>query len=126
MKNYFLCLILAISLVSCYNKSSEPEFNMDMILPADSMISLLTDLHMTDGIINTLKSKKQPAGHLANEYYEIILQKHAITREIFEESMRYYAYHAEQLDDIYEQVITDLSKQESILKADTIAQKPAE
>jgi len=126
MKKYFIFLILAISLASCYNKSSEPEFNMDMVLPADSMISLLTDLHMADGIINTLKSKKQPAGHLANEYYEIILEKHSITREIFEESMRYYSYHAEKLDNIYEQVITDLSKKESILKADTTAQLPAE
>ena len=99
---------------------------MDLVLPSDSMITLLTDLHMAEGIVNALKSKEQPAGHLSTEYFEAVLRRHTISREAFEESMRYYAFHTEELDKIYEKVITDLSKKESLAHPGADMQKPAE
>jgi hypothetical protein len=110
----FNWILLLFALASCYHAAPDPDFNMDLVIPADSMVTLMTDLHIIDGIISSLKSKKIPVGHLSSEYFEAVLRKHTMTREAFEESMRYYAFHAEELDKIYEKVITDLSKKESL------------
>ena len=108
-------LILMLSLASCYHSSPETSFNMKLVLPADSMVTILSDLHTVEGIFNVLKDNKQPVGHLANEYFEAVLKNHAIDKEIFQESMRYYAFHTEELDKIYERVIINLSMKESMI-----------
>jgi len=123
MMKIFSRILLVILLASCYHSASDPDFDMDLVLPADSMVTLLTDLHVADGIVSAIKSKKLPVGHLSSEYFEAVLKKHSISHDAFEESMRYYAYHAEELDEIYEQVITDLSKKESVYYPDKEADK---
>jgi hypothetical protein len=105
-------------MASCYHTVPEPSFNISLVLPADSMVSLLTDIHVVDGIISALKEKKKPVSHLSEEYFDLVLKKHSMNRETFEESMRYYAYHTEELNRIYEQVIINLSKQESMTHPD--------
>lgn len=107
--------LLVFILASCYHSAKEPDFNMSMVLPADSMVTLITDIHLADGIVNMLKDKKKTVKPLATEYFEAVLKKHAISRDIFEESMRYYAFHTEELNEIYERVIIDLSKKESMV-----------
>ncbi len=99
---------------------------MNLVLPADTMVTLLTDLHVIDGIITATKEKKQPVNHLSDEYFDSVLKKHSMNREMFEESMCYYAFHAEELNRIYEQVIINLSKQESMAHPDKDTKKPVE
>lgn len=111
----FLVLLLT---VSCYRSAPEPEFDKSLVIPADSMISLLSDIHLADGIINLNKDKKPPVRHIADEYFDAILKKHRINRDNLEESMRYYAYHTDELDRIYEGVITSLSVLESRVKSE--------
>jgi hypothetical protein len=122
----FSRLLLLILLASCYGSAPEPKFNTALVLPADSMVSLLTDFHLAEGEVNVLKNKEHPAGHLSSEYFDAILKKHSLSREEFEESMRYYAFHTEELDKIYEKIITDLSKKESLARPSKEAEKPAE
>lgn len=81
------------------------------------MVSVLTDIHLADGVINTIKIKDKSTGYLSNKYFELVLDKHKIGRDTFEESLRYYAYHTEELDKIYEKVIVNLSKIESMAPA---------
>jgi hypothetical protein len=114
MKKILNSLLFIFFLGSCYHTTHDPSFDMALVLQPDSMVSLLTDLHTADGIIGANKDKKIPAGHLATEYFEAIMQKHRINKAIFDESMRYYAFHNEELNGIYEKVIIDLSKQESM------------
>jgi hypothetical protein len=120
-------LVLMITLVSCYRTEPEPVFNMSLVLPADSMVNLITDMHLADGVINTIKDKKKSVKPLATEYFEAVLQKHSITKAVFDESMRYYSFHAEKLNDIYEKVIIALSKKEStVLPAKEAGATPEE
>ena len=115
MKKIFGAFLLLISLGSCYRTATDPAFEMQLVLPADSMVSLLTDIHLVDGIITDLKAKKTSTTHLSSEYFEAILQKHNIDKAVFDESMRYYAFHTEELNEIYEEVIINLSKRESLI-----------
>jgi hypothetical protein len=106
--------VIILALVSCYHAAPDPAFKTGLIIPADSMVTLLTDLHLADGVINTIKLQDKSLKHLSTEYFSAILEKHRIGRDTFDESMRYYAYHTEELNEIYEKVIVNLSKIESI------------
>ena len=123
MTKIFSGLLFIFFLGSCYPSAPEIPFDMKLVITADSMVTLLTDLHTADGIITLLKDQKKSIDHLSNEYFEAVLQKHMIDRKKFEESMRYYAFHTEDLNEIYERVIINLSKKESLIhseiKADT-------
>jgi len=107
-------LIFLVLLAACYHPEPEAEFNNQLVIPADSMVSLLTDMHLAEGIITTVKDKPKPISSISSEYFDVILKKHQISKASFEESMRYYAYHAEEMDKIYARVITELSKIESL------------
>lgn len=108
--------LLILALCSCYHTAPDPSFNMDLVVPADSMVTLLTDLHIADGVINTIKLKDQTIKQISTEYFTEILEKHRIGRDTFDESMRYYAYHTEEMSAIYEKVIVNLNKIESVPK----------
>lgn len=108
-------LLFILALGSCYHTTPDPSFNMTMVIPADSMVTLLTDLHLADGVITTIKVKEKSIENLSNEYFSAVLDKHKIGRDTFEESLHYYAYHTEELNKIYEKVIVNLSKIESMV-----------
>jgi len=55
-----------------------------------------------------------------------VLVKHGIDRETFEESIRYYAFHAEQFNEIYEKVINELGKKESLYRQQIEKQEAVE
>jgi len=106
-------LLLILSLGSCYKTTQAPSFDMDLVLPADIMVDVLTDLHLADAIINMENRKGIPVEQLSGAYFHFVMDKHGITMERFEESVRYYAYYANQMDAIYEKVIINLSLKES-------------
>jgi hypothetical protein len=105
--------LIILALGSCYHAVPDPTFKMDLVIPADSMVTLLTDLHIADGVINNAKLKDKSIKQLSTEYFTEILEKHGISQDAFNESMKYYAYHTEELDKIYDKVIVNLSKIES-------------
>jgi hypothetical protein len=115
MTKILIGLFFIILLGSCYHTTPDPSFNMTLVIPADSMVTLLTDLHLADGVINTVKVKEKSIEHFSSEYFTAVMDKHKIGMDTFEESLRYYAYHAEELDKIYEKVIVNLSKIESLV-----------
>lgn len=115
MKKIYCALLLLLGMVSCYNNAQEPNFDMTMVLPADSMVILLAELHMADAIVDNIKDKELSFGHLSSEYFDAVMKNHHIERDVFEESMRYYAFHTEELSEIYEKVIIALSKKESLM-----------
>lgn len=108
-------LIVVLLLASCYHDAPDPSFDKDLIIPADSMVSILADLHIADGIISSKKGGKNTPKQLSTEYFEEIMKRHHIEKKRFEESMRYYSYHTETLIQIYDKVIMELNKKESML-----------
>lgn len=101
---------------ACYHTTPEPEFNMKLVLPPDRMESLLTDLQLVDAAINLEQRDGLPPEETAEPYFKEVLGEHEVSQEEFEESMRYYAYHLDELHAIYEQVIVRLSEMEIELR----------
>jgi hypothetical protein len=126
MKNFSIALLGVLILVSCYRTAPEPTFDMSRVLPADTMVSLLVDVHLAEGAMNVGISRKPPIDQLASRYFETVLEKHAIDRKTFEESIRYYSFHAEQFNEIYEKVINELGKKESLYRQQIEKQEAVE
>lgn len=101
---------------SCYQKQKEQEYDMSLVLSPQRMTSLLTDMQLMDAALSMRQRKGIIPEKSATPYFDYLLESHQVTREEFEESMRYYAYHIDELHAIYEQVIVDISKMEIELK----------
>ncbi len=126
MKNFSFALLGILILVSCYRTAPEPGFDLSRVIPADTMVSLLVDVHLAEGALNVGISQRPPIEQLSSRYFETVLVKHGIDRETFEESIRYYAFHAEQFNEIYEKVINELGKKESLYRQQIEKQEAVE
>jgi hypothetical protein len=122
-----LLFLLLIILASCYRDNTEHvEFKKELIIPADKMEAVLTDMFLIEGAASYLTNKGKPANNKAKRYYEAVLEKHGVTEQQFEESMQYYAYHIDELDEIFEKVIINLSKLESEVQSEPEKEKEEE
>ena len=117
MKKYSILIFSILIVVGCYRDIPENQavFDMTKVLPADSMVIVLTDLQIVEGAVNVKHRQKMQPGLKSNVYLESVLEKHGITLDKMEESMRYHSYHTKELDKIYDQVIINLSKKEGEL-----------
>jgi hypothetical protein len=113
MKNPLAFFFLVLLFAACYRAAKAPEFDAAAILPPDSMVAVLTDIHILEGIDNIVNKKDTAMADRTEKTLDIILNKYKIDRAAFEENLRYYAYHTEEYDKIYDQVIVNLSKLES-------------
>jgi hypothetical protein len=83
------------------------------LIPADSMIRILVDVHLIESSLKIVQTKKPDNERYTDSYYLTLFQKHHITRQQFIQSLEYYERDATQLEKIYEKVIIELSKLES-------------
>ena len=125
MKYNILALFISIFLIGCYSNHS-PEVvipNEDPPIGMEKMSDILVDIHLAQSSIKELQIKRINIDGTAEEYHYLIFQKHGVSKEDFDKSVEYYNYRVEDLNLIYEEVITKLSLMDSELKsiqADTI------
>ncbi len=113
-KTLFLLLLFPFVLFSCYEENTE-QMNIDKsrVIPPEKMEPLLTDLFLVEGAVSYMADKGTPIDGYSKKYFEEVLEKHEVTGEEFEESIRYYTYHIEKLDKLFENVIVNLSELET-------------
>ena len=104
---YIISIFLFLS--ACYHDAPEPDFDMSKVLPADTMVSILTDIQLVEGTVIIQQRKGGNISKLSREYTDDVLAKHHITFDQMEESMRYYTFYTKKMNDIYDKVITRLS-----------------
>lgn len=116
---YFLIVIITVITGCSIGNGDNPE----KIIPEDLFISVLVDIHIADAGLNVVNLKKKYSNFNADDYYEHVLKRHNVSREQFNETIKYYTYNLNKFDKIYDQVITELSKADANLrKTDTTHQ----
>jgi len=112
IKHAFLAFFLAlISIaVSCVPKQeiSAKKVPDGIILP-DTMVAIITDLHLAESSLRQLKMDGKATDSIAQHAFEVIFTKYKITRDDLEKSTAYYQDNLETYEAIYSDVITRLT-----------------
>lgn len=112
MEKRLRLVILFILLIStgCWNKEKKAP---EGILSKEQMIPVLVDIQLAEAALVIKNFHGDSAKQYAADYYNFIYIRHQVTKEEFEKSLNYYIEHPKQLDQIYSEVIAELSKKEA-------------
>lgn len=117
MKLFLPIFIFCLLSASCGN-GNKVKIPKDVI-PPDSMVEVLTDIHMVKAaqqlgmVIDTTDTSKFIS-------FNYVWKKHRITEGQYKKSLDFYTHNPATLDSIYENVLSNLSKQKALL----LAKKP--
>jgi hypothetical protein len=116
----FLILITIFVLtVSC--SSRKPKLDRKNLIPEKELISLLTDIHIADGLLILPKINSWASSlDSITSYYQVI-EKHGYTKEIMDKTMKYYFLKdPKKLNKIYDQVLGILSEMQSRAEKESV------
>lgn len=80
------------------------------VLPPDSMVAVLRDLHLMESGINGHFFQSNNISSDRAVLREIVFKKHKIESAVFLRSVEFYSANPEHFDAVYEKVIIELSK----------------
>ena len=101
-----LLVIISIILFSCSRKEV---IVPDNVLPQKEMTAVLTDIHMTESMLEN-KSKSDSINSTFKDYLPGILMEHHTDKETFLRSMKFYSDNTVMIQEIYDSVITSLNR----------------
>lgn len=113
MQKYFLFAFIALVTACSSHKENRPS---DLI-PLGKMQMILKDIHYADGIANREGETDNSADARTQALYKEVFEKHGISQKQFFESFNYYLLHVADLDSIYNNIITEISKEQAIIQA---------
>lgn len=99
---FFLLLILL--LISCRQNERVVPVS-PLVLGKEKMIAVLVDIHIAESAVKL----KADSGHVEKSFHKI-LSKHSVTKEQYEESLKFYVDNPEILNEIYENVLNEISR----------------
>lgn len=107
-------LFLLLMLAAC-NGNNPLHSRPSDVLSGDRMIPLLVDIHLTDAALklNQPNQEQSDLNLYYSEAFAPVFKKHETTPAVFNKSMKWYARNIDKLDEIYAEVITQLSTLES-------------
>jgi hypothetical protein len=104
-KLLFISLIILCQL-SCAEKEIEIPGN---VLSKKEMTALLTDIHISQASVG-IKSRTDSSGFTMKDYIPVLLKRHNTERGTFIRSLKFYSENPDILQQVYDSVITGLSK----------------
>jgi hypothetical protein len=104
-----LITILGLLIFSC---GTPKEKTPDNLLPPDSMVSILVDVHLAEAAANVTRLSDVQS-FKAQSLYPAIFKSHQTDSTTFHSSFNYYLKHPEKLEAIYDKVLNELSRRES-------------
>lgn len=124
IKTAFFFILFFPLLFSCYHENKVEVNKPDHFLERKEMVDILTDIQIAEGIItNNRTQRKKISSGFKDSIYQRVFDHYNISAEVLKENIAYYNADPSVMEDIYEDVLADLSKIQSEILMDTIAQK---
>ncbi|MFD0764848.1 DUF4296 domain-containing protein [Mucilaginibacter lutimaris] len=123
MQKYISLFFLGlICLTACESKEVPRD-----VIPEQQMISLLTDLHLTDGALYVVPQMPDSLYKYGRAKYDAVFKKHHTTDAEFKKSFKYYSTHPDQVQDMYVKIDAIIkAKIDSTNKASRTPLKPVQ
>ncbi len=93
-------------LSSCIRQEDENEY----IIPKDTLLSILSDLHLADAYLSVNRAGFKSDKEL---FYKAILDSYRVDRERFDSTIHYYSLKGDQYESLYEDLLANLSTLEA-------------
>jgi hypothetical protein len=103
-----LAILLLYLLASCHGRTSAHV--PDGIIPPDSMVAILTDVHLLQASIQ-LGYFQDDTITTVQKAFKDLWKKHHVNEDDYNKSIKYYSYHPILLDPVYEKVMSNLNEQ---------------
>ena len=100
-----LILLLVLTFAACQKKKT---IKGDEFIEREVLVEVLVDIHLMDGVTQDRKfGRKFDADSL--DIFTPILEKHQVTRQMFDTTMVVYSRNPELLDQVYKDVLIRLN-----------------
>lgn len=110
-----LCCLLITLMLSC-NKTRRSGIDSSEVITEDEMVEILSDLYLTDGLLNYPPVRSEYSEKDSIETYIDVIREHGYTKEKVDKSMEYYFIDKpKKYAAIYDRVIEKLSGMEADL-----------
>jgi hypothetical protein len=100
MQKYISLFFLVLLYLTACKSDDVP----DGVLNKPEMISLLTDLHLTDGQVYTVPQVPDSMYKYTSEKYKVLFKRHHTTDAVFNKSLKYYTTQPEVIMDMYDKI----------------------
>ena len=100
MQKYISLFFLGLICVTACDSKDAPKD----IIQEQQMISLLTDIHLADGSIYSAPQIPDSMYKYGRAKYDAVFKKHHTTDAEFKKSLKYYAVHPDQVQDMYNKI----------------------
>ncbi len=107
MRNLFLATLLLSLLYSCEN-NNELQIPND-ILSKNKIVAILIDMHIADATLISFQLDKKETKYRGENYYEMVLNKHNVSRKQFDKAIIFYARYPDYYEKIYDDVLAELN-----------------
>jgi hypothetical protein len=101
----FLLLFLSVIPPGC---SREKQIAGSAFIPREVLVDVLVDLHLVDGITNDRKFYRRYEGVDSIDVLGPILEKHGVSRQMFDTTLYEYSRNPELFDQVYNDVLMKL------------------
>ena len=85
----------------------------DNVLSQEKMVSVMVDVQLVEAALIVNQLKGDEAKEAAVNYYDSVMKQHNISREEFDVSFKYYAEHPGLMEQIYDEMLNELSKRQA-------------
>lgn len=102
----FIFILLAL-LFACGTKEDEPSTDL---LPREKFVTVLLGSHLIEARMNHELMVAHMGDVPSDEYYAELFAEQGTTKEQFQATFDHYTDHPEQMEAVYQEIITELSK----------------
>ena len=116
---FLILIIISVIAGSCTGRKSK--LDKKNLIPEKDLISLLTDIHIADGLLSLPTINSWYSSLDSITAYSKIIEMHGYTKEAMDKTMKYYfVENPKRLSRIYDQVLGILSEMESRVEKESI------
>jgi Domain of unknown function (DUF4296) len=121
MTRFTLLLLILYSLIAGSCSSRKNKLDQSNLIPEKELVSVLTDLYLTDGLLNLPKIRNRFSSLDSSSSYIHVIEKHGYSKTTMDKTMKYYFIkNPRKLIKIYDQVLGKLSAMESIVEREAL------
>lgn len=109
---YISIVITSLLILQFACSNPEEQIKRSDIIPEEDLVPLLVDIHLSEGLLILSKVNKEYPGRDSVSNYTDVINKHGFEKEDFDKTIHFYSNKPDELDEIYELVISELNKME--------------